>query len=347
MPDEYHDPSDDDTESPAKYLTVVVTAQPVSAVGGIGGQVQFTAAYSAVIPAQITVVWQLRTGSTNPVWRDLVETTNFYEGVATTTLTVKNIDNFMASWTSRDFRLKILFAGTVPTFTSAASLTIPISASWSPYVGAMGYAVAPNTAITDTMVAPVVTGLTAGPLTYSWAFQSGRVMGISNAAIANPFFSCTFVAGHTVDFSIWRCTISDGVNSVTTDPIYVVASFADPLFVGTVSIPGIFSTGFFDFFWLNFLFPPNPLVGTATQVYLVPLRCAVAPGFTLHASTFDPLTMQYFFSYDETTASNPGCAQFALYRCQLENPAGNYGYLVGQLANPAFKGFVIAPFPLG
>ncbi len=98
---------DDDSESAEKYLTVVVTAQPANAVGVIGGQVQFTASYAAVIPAQISVVWQLRTGSTSPEWRDLVETTNYYEGVATTTLTVKNLDNFMASWTARQFRMII------------------------------------------------------------------------------------------------------------------------------------------------------------------------------------------------------------------------------------------------
>ena len=49
---------DDDLESAAKYLTVVVTLQPVDVATTIGLDITFSMNYAAVIPAEITLRWQ-------------------------------------------------------------------------------------------------------------------------------------------------------------------------------------------------------------------------------------------------------------------------------------------------
>lgn len=221
MPPEQYSPGDDDTESAVKYLTAVVTSQPADAVGVIGGQVQFTFNYSAVIASPFVLLWQIQTdGST---WSDLVETAGYYEGVATTTLTVKAIDNYLALRTSLNFRCKLVFAGAVVTFTGTAALSIPIHTNWRGYYGAAASAVTGAAcALQINPPVPTVTGF-AGPYTYSWTRVGGSAtFTCTTPTLPNASFAIAATAAG-LQYSIWTCTITSGLNSVTTDPLYLFA----------------------------------------------------------------------------------------------------------------------------
>lgn len=290
---------DDDQESPAKYLTAVVTLQPADVVGVIGGQVQFTFTYAAIIPAVMSVKWQMDAGHDD--WQDLVETAGFYEGVATTTLTVKAIDNFLVSQFSRGyarFRGKILFAGSVPTFTDAARVTVPI---WIPLfwndrqaycVGYVGPSGGDSSSIQVDLGA-AVRGL-PGAKTYLWARVDGSAL-ITNPAPTDPLFAAWELLappGLGIVSARWICTISNGINSVVTDPVYVVfvCVAADPD-LGTEAEPvdGDPTEGA-----TLSLTPPNSLNGAWTaSIAQINLRClssaaisistpnAAATGFTI------------------------------------------------------------------
>lgn len=214
---------DDDQESPAKYLTAVITAQPANAVGVLGGQVSFTFSFGAVIPAEFTLQWQIQTDGVN--WGDLTETTGYYEGVTTTTLTVKALDNFLASRTSRNFRCRLLFAGSVPSFTNPASLTIPIHTNWSgdvivsaafdvggPAVGVLFMGISSATGI-------VVSGI-SGPFTYTWNFISGDPsIVLATPTSAQPAFFYTPGIPAGLFHAVYTCTVSNGVDTIDSDPI--------------------------------------------------------------------------------------------------------------------------------
>jgi hypothetical protein len=215
---------DDARNSPLKFFTLVVTSQPANATGVIGGQVSFSATFLTNNPTLVTYNWQIQTdGST---WGDLVETAGYYEGVTTTTLTVKAIDNYLATRTTRNFRLRALFSGSVPTFTNAGALTVPIHTNFTPSYSANGLGL---TGFTTGMspAAPAVTGF-SGPFTYSWVQLGGSAFVCGNPVAPMPPFTFGPAASNIVYESIWQCTITNGVQSVTTDPLYFYAVFIDP-----------------------------------------------------------------------------------------------------------------------
>lgn len=220
---------DDDTESPAKYLTAVVSTEPADAVGVIGGQASFSITFTAVISSLFTPGWQISfDGGTT--WGDLVETTGYYEGVATTTLTVKAIDNFLATRDGGNgpmFRCRLLFNGAVPSFTQGARLSVPIHTNW--YAGSAGGMTDSDTAafITVGLQMPLtVTGFT--PTTYLWSNVGGEAWPILNPNAASCNFIIPVVAG--VHSSRWICTLSDGLgNSVATDPLLFIYAALAPI----------------------------------------------------------------------------------------------------------------------
>lgn len=230
MPAEHFDPSDDDTESPAKYLTAVITAQPADFAGVLTGSANFTFTFSAVIPSLFTFQWQIQLDG--GAWNDLANASNFYSNVTLQSLTIKNLDNFLATRTVR-FRCKLLFAGAVTTFTDSAALTIPLHTNWTakPTGTGVGNSGGAATAALDASLLPTAVGF-AGPYTYSWVNTGGEVFICSDPTIQNPTFDFTGADG--LHFSIWTCTISNGSQSATTDPLYIFNFIS---FVGTTATP--------------------------------------------------------------------------------------------------------------
>ncbi len=229
--------ADEARSSPIKFYFPTVNTQPANAVGVIGGQVSFTAVFSSTNPALVTFQWQIQTDGAT--WGNLVETMGFYEGVTTATLTVKALDNFLATRPTCNFRCRALFANAVPSFSASASLTIPIHTNWSPQAGASGHAARSDPAdpwrvTTAAVAAPAIFGM-SGPFTYVWT-QIGNwdLLGLgtlagSNLTTASPFFTYTFFGNPSggITSSAWKCTISNGTHSVTTDAINIFA-ITDP-----------------------------------------------------------------------------------------------------------------------
>lgn len=235
---------DDDQESPAKYLTVIVTQQPADVATVIGSDISFTVNFSAVIPAQISLVWQCSlnnfNGTTAPadVFIDLVETPGVYEGTATKTLTVKSVDNFLCAFKAK-FRCKILFAGSVPTFTNSATVTAAGALNWS---GGSGQYDQPGIYIFSFGVlggvisvfpfpeVPLDLVAFPGPYTYQWTRVSGAAFTCASPTDESPEIvgSGLSVGFH---FSGWTCRISNGILTTTSDPIYLggyIFPLADP-----------------------------------------------------------------------------------------------------------------------
>ncbi len=209
--------ADEARSSPIKFFFPIPSLQPVSAVGVIGGQAIFTAAFTSTNPALVTFLWQIQ--NDGATWRDLVETAGYYEGVATTTLTVKAIDNFLATRTSCNFRCRALFANAVPSFTNAAALSIPIHTDFRIEIGSQLRAqFVGGTVSLGYNPGVVVTGF-AGPYTYLWTYVSGDNTwtpgGTTTASLG--FFNFNVQPGWAVSY--WKCTITSGLNSVVTDPI--------------------------------------------------------------------------------------------------------------------------------
>lgn len=231
----HHVGNDSDTESPLKYFTVVVTAQPADAVGVLGGSVNFIFTYSAIIPPLLTFQWQIQLD--NGAWHDLQNTANAYSNVTTNSLSVKRLDNFLATRTVK-FRCQILFAGTVPTFTDAAQLTIPLHTNWTakPTGTGVGNSGGTATAILDPALLPSAVGF-SGPYTYAWTNTGGEAFICSDPTIQNPTFDFTGADG--LHFSVWTCTISNGGQSATTDPLYLFNFIS---FAGTVATPNTITT---------------------------------------------------------------------------------------------------------
>lgn len=218
--------SDEARSSPLKFFTLVITSQPANAVGVLGGQAVFTFTYISNSPGTVTFAWQIQTdGST---WADLVETAGYYEGVATATLTVKAIDNYLATFQvygSLKFRCRAVFQNTVPTFTSAATLTIAtyLPTYWSTgrefYIQAIGpsggFGEIPNFDLA------LVIGLT-GPFTYLWSFVSGdAAVLIDNATAARPTFGMAAAPPLGIHLATWSAVITGTSGSITIDPVQV------------------------------------------------------------------------------------------------------------------------------
>lgn len=214
---------DDDQESPAKYLTAIITAQPVDQVGVIGGDVSFTFSFAAVIPAEFTFQWQIQTDGAT--WGDLVETAGYYEGVSAQVLHVKALDNFLATRTSRNFRCKLLFAGSVPTFTDQASLSIPVYVDWSrpsfPQTNVEG-----NSGIFQVTDKPLLANAIlphgfSGPYNYNWA-QIGGTAGFLFTGAADPSRPIWAFNNPPLGplMGIFQATIDNGSTSVVSDPYY-------------------------------------------------------------------------------------------------------------------------------
>lgn len=222
----FHDADDDGHDSPLKFFRLVVSQQPANAVGVIGGQASFTCSFLTNVPAAFTTYqWQIQTDGAT--WYNLAEFANYYEGVTTTTLTVKTIDNFLATRTSLNFRcVATNYSGSLAT--NSASLTIPIHTSWQPQALAFGVGEtggAPAQVVMSLGSVPVVTGF-AGPYTYNWVQTGLSSFTCLNPAAANPIWEYDSFGQPGTFASIWRCQITSGLNSVVTDEYFLFAYFA-------------------------------------------------------------------------------------------------------------------------
>src|SRR5258708_31758612 len=138
--------NDDDQQSPIGHILVLVQSDPSNATGVIGGQATFTASFLSSDAGLLTYQWQIQTdGST---WEDLPENPGFYEGIGLTMLTVKAIDNFLATRITCKFRLRATYALTFSAVSAAATLSIPIYAiptsgsNWYKMPGGLAAAIA-------------------------------------------------------------------------------------------------------------------------------------------------------------------------------------------------------------
>lgn len=210
---------DDARSSPIKFFFPIILSQPGNAVGVIGGQAVFTVVFSSTNPAVVTFLWQCSIDS-GTTWSDLVETAGYYEGVATQTLTVKAIDNYLATRAGVQFRCRALFANAVPSYSTGATLTVPIHTDFRLDNAPAGAELVGSADSAQFFPAPVVTGF-AGPFTYLWTLVDGDPsIAPSDPTSGTPFFiGGPLVAGWTV--ARWKCTITNGGNSVFTDPVVV------------------------------------------------------------------------------------------------------------------------------
>ncbi len=233
-----HIGTDSDTESPVKYFTVIVTVQPVAVATTIGSDVTFSMDYAAVIPAEITLVWQCclnfnaLTPATNK-WVDLVETPGVYENTTTKILSVRGVDNFLCAFGAR-FRCKILFAGSVPTFTDPAAVTAAGALTWKNGDAAinggvyLGTTFAWNNSGSGAFLnphAPLPVDPVAfpGPYTFLWARVSGPAWTCANPTAQAPSILSSGPDGFNL--GVWKCTVSNGILTTVSDPIYLVAYF--------------------------------------------------------------------------------------------------------------------------
>ncbi|MGH3584621.1 MAG: hypothetical protein ACRDUB_23745, partial [Mycobacterium sp.] len=219
------------------YAGLAVTTQPANTVGVIGGNATFgPITYTSQFPITPVLQWQIQTGGVNSDWQVLTETAGYYEGCATATLSVKAIDNFLANFSSLNFRCALFYPGAAAIYTNTVTLTVGKFVSWSPMLYAFGgaqtgaNATAGNRVILQT-AGPSGTGFTA--TSFLWSRISGSASFIcSNTAIANPAWTYTAVpAGLTM--SVWKCRLSDGVTTIDTDPVTLIvlgvpASAASP-----------------------------------------------------------------------------------------------------------------------
>lgn len=224
--------ADEPRSSPIKqvlsYAGLAITVQPASQLGVIGGQAVFgPVAYTSQFPITPQLQWQIRLESSQP-WQVLVETTGFYEGVATATLTVKAIDNYLARSSGQQFfRLAIFYPGAAAIYSNEVSLTVARRVTWSENLFAFGgaqtgqNASGSNRVILQVPAGPQAVGFTA--TSFLWTRVSGSSSFVcSNAAIANPSWSYTAVpAGLTQ--SLWKCTLSNGVTTIDSDPVPLFA----------------------------------------------------------------------------------------------------------------------------
>lgn len=216
---------DDAQESPLKFFTIVVLADPANATGVIGGSASFSASFISNAPLTFfNVFWQIQTDGVN--WRDLFDTPGYYSITTVglnSTLTVSNLDNFLANKTSLKFRA----VATNPTFgytaaTTAATLSIPIHTNWNvEFLAAGSAAVGDPVALPSFTSSAVAVGF-SGPYTYAWSKVSGDAIAIVDATVQAPTFT---MAAAPIGFysALYRCTISNGSASVQTDPQYVFA----------------------------------------------------------------------------------------------------------------------------
>jgi hypothetical protein len=220
--------NDDDQESPMGFFRIVVQQDPVDVVGVIGGNAVFTAAFLSGHPGLLTYQWQIRfTSSDN--WGNLVETAGFYTGVTTTTLTIRNLDAFLASRPAVQVRCQAVFAHSFAGFTAAATLTIPryvrqamdLGATWIPMLGGIN---STSSASGGIIVAPSVQAVGFTSPTYAWTQISGPVPdSITNPTTASPAFEFTAWNGQTIQM-VWKCTVTDAGGSVDSPALTLLAA---------------------------------------------------------------------------------------------------------------------------
>jgi hypothetical protein len=221
---------DDEDQSRLPYTVAKITAQPVNQVGLIGGDAVFTFSWQALIPAVFTFRWQVGrfVFPVGYLWSDLVESPGAYEGTTTETLTVKNIDSYLAELGPKTYRCRLLFSGAVPTFTDPASLSVPyfVSLFQTPYAAA---AALKGTACSVSRLGNAVNPVGfAGPYTYLWSKISGANFTLSTPATDQiPFWSFNASGATGIFESVWQCVISNGTVSVSSGPLYLYATFTD------------------------------------------------------------------------------------------------------------------------
>lgn len=207
---------DDAQSSALKFFFPTCIVQPIDAVGIVGGQVSFTAGFNSTNPALVSFRWQAQLDGTT--WKDIVETPGIYENTTTTTLTVKAIDNFLASLPSVRFRCRALFANAVPSFSNSARLTVPIYLTYSAADWTPSLTQPPQNAVFD-FGAPTPVGFT-GPLTYLWTDLSGQLLLLTPTHASTT--ATTLVAPVGITSFAVQVTVSDGTNTVTSDKIFGV-----------------------------------------------------------------------------------------------------------------------------
>jgi len=228
--------SDDDEQSPLKYFTAI-TSTVADKVGVIGGDVVFSFTYTVLNPALVTgFFWQVNyTASDNSqtAWRTIDANPSFFSGQSTTSLTVKNINNWLATRPAVRFRCGIILAGTVVSFTNAAQLTVPVHLTWQPEPIAAGASVylTPISAVADPAYLPTPVGF-SGPYSYLWTRTGGDAFSIDDATLQVPTFSINSFEGF--HFSVWTCKITGSNGEITSDPLYVLGYVAPP---GFTSVP--------------------------------------------------------------------------------------------------------------
>ncbi len=227
------------------YAGIAITQQPANAVGIIGGNVSFgPVLYTSQFPIVPVLQWQIQTEGAAAPWVVLTESTGFYEGCATDTLAVKALDNFLATRSTLNFRCALFYPGAAAIYTNTVTLTIAIHTNWQ--ANAISYGAGDNGTVifsaTPLASQPVVTGF-AGPYTYSWNRIGGSAaFTCTNPASVSPIFTSS--GTNAMLFSIWQCTITSGLNSVVTDPLYVFAYFNVPTTnQATITIPAVLVDG--------------------------------------------------------------------------------------------------------
>lgn len=304
---------DDARSSVLKFLTLTVTTQPQPVAGVIGG----TAAFSAdFFPSGSSYRWQIQLEGSSGAWGNLVETTGFYEGVATKNLTVKNIDNFLADQPSCNFRC-VAFNQSIPTFTLGGALTVARHLNWraTPFATAFtdiepGGVCEPQDGWPQVPIIP--TGF-SGPYTYLWEFVSGDAGVLcTNPTASRPLFSITYNGTPGARAAFYTCTVSNGSVTIKSDPLAIVGYFLpvvdedheDARTVPTDPITGNINGGVFapssDFEPLLFV---GPWAVSSTLIQR---------GGSIVSPTFDPLVCPTFVSLAGGTNAG-SCVSFVLF----------------------------------
>lgn len=278
---------DDARVSPLKFilsqLGTTFTLQPVDTTGVIGGQATFTADFT-VNPAFGSVIilnWQENPSASAPVWRNLRETAGIYEGVATKTLTIKAIDNFLPSFPNRQFRLAVSFAGTAPTFSDPAQLLVTNYLIQPGPLCLLGAFIGSGS-MGGLINAPL--GSFAGPYTFKWDYVSGSVIfSPGDDTDRDPLFDIQPPSTpNGVYQAIWTATVSKVPISIVSDPIFLNVIINPDSFIPLSGSPDLILTRNSDLSITASLppFPPGERDPPAVDLYFVGPWTAMGSGTT-------------------------------------------------------------------
>ncbi len=297
--------SDDDQDSPVKQIVsqigIAITVQPANVVGVIGGNASFSVTVANSFGGLVQYQWQIQTDGAT--WGDLVETAGYYENVTSATLAVKALDNFLATRTSLNFRVRLGYPGTAFILSNSAALSIPIHTDWGPAGGLPDASRVLTTGVRGTAFAgpdlvinaPIVTGF-AGPYTYLWSRLTGVALIDFPTNSTSSFYEPVWPNG--VSVSTFICTITNGIDSVQTDPVYCVIIGQAPglFYVRDNATPQVSTDGALEHY------APTAFVGPWQVVAQQNNRCPGVAAVTIDS----PASFETTFTLNSTL--RPGCA---------------------------------------